>query len=89
MDDWRRTRTQLPASYDYLAHKRAIVGTPDQCVAKIQELQQYGIAYFGCNFDFGGMEHQKVLHSMELFAREVMPRLRDTGDNSISDNQQR
>jgi alkanesulfonate monooxygenase SsuD/methylene tetrahydromethanopterin reductase-like flavin-dependent oxidoreductase (luciferase family) len=89
MDDWRRTRTQLPASYDYLAHKRAIVGTPDQCVAKIQELQQYGIAYFGCNFDFGGMEHQKVLRSMELFAREVMPRLRDTGDNSISDNQQR
>ena len=79
MDDWRRTRTQLPASYDYLAHKRAIVGTPDQCVAKIQELQQHGIAYFGCNFDFGGMEHQKVLRSMELFAKEVMPRLSGKG----------
>jgi alkanesulfonate monooxygenase SsuD/methylene tetrahydromethanopterin reductase-like flavin-dependent oxidoreductase (luciferase family) len=75
MDDWRRTRTQLPTSYDDLAHHRAIVGTPEQCVAKIQKLQEYGIEYFGCNFDFGGMAHDKVLRSMKLFSAEVMPRL--------------
>lgn len=75
MEDWRRTRTELPASYDTLAHHRAIVGTPEQCVAQIQALRQHGIEYFGCNFDFGGMEHAKVLRSMELFAQEVMPRL--------------
>jgi alkanesulfonate monooxygenase SsuD/methylene tetrahydromethanopterin reductase-like flavin-dependent oxidoreductase (luciferase family) len=73
MDDWRRTRTQLPASYDTLAQTRAIVGTPEQCVAKIQELRRHGIEYFGCNFDFGGMDHHKVLRSMALFAKEVMP----------------
>ena len=71
-----RSRTELPASYDNLAQNRAIIGTPDQCVARIKELQAYGIDYFGCNFDFGGMEHQKVLRSMELFSKEVMPQLR-------------
>ena len=32
-----------------------------------------GIEYFGCSFDFGGMEHEKVLCSAKLFADEVMP----------------
>ena len=44
-------------------------------MAQIQALRQHGIEYFGCNFDFGGMEHAKVLRSMELFTKEVMPRL--------------
>jgi alkanesulfonate monooxygenase SsuD/methylene tetrahydromethanopterin reductase-like flavin-dependent oxidoreductase (luciferase family) len=76
MDDWRRDRTELPVSYDTLARNRAIIGTPDQCVAGIKTLQAHGVDYFGCNFDFGGMEHQKVLRSMELFSKEVMPHLR-------------
>jgi alkanesulfonate monooxygenase SsuD/methylene tetrahydromethanopterin reductase-like flavin-dependent oxidoreductase (luciferase family) len=76
MDDWRRSRTELPVSYDTLAQNRAIIGTPEQCVARIKALQAHGIDYFGCNFDFGGMEHQKVLRSMALFSKEVMPHLR-------------
>jgi alkanesulfonate monooxygenase SsuD/methylene tetrahydromethanopterin reductase-like flavin-dependent oxidoreductase (luciferase family) len=75
LSDWRRSRRQLPLSYEYLAEKRAIIGTPDQCVDRINLLRDQGIEYFGCNFDFGGMEHQKVLRSMKLFAEEVMPRL--------------
>ena len=73
MADWRRKRSELPDSYDQLCKGRAMIGTPDQCVDRIRKLQQQGIEYFGCNFDFGGMEHQKVLQSMELFSREVMP----------------
>ncbi len=49
--------------------------TPDQCVAKIKQLQKHGVQYLGCNFDFGGMEHKKVLKAMELFSKEVVPRL--------------
>ena len=75
MDDWRQSRTELPASYDYLAQKRAIIGTPEQCVASIKALREHGVDYFGCNFDFGGMEHHKVLRSMALFSKEVMPQL--------------
>jgi alkanesulfonate monooxygenase SsuD/methylene tetrahydromethanopterin reductase-like flavin-dependent oxidoreductase (luciferase family) len=73
LDAWRKTRTTLPPSYDYLSEKRAVFGTPESCVAKIRDFQQQGIEYFGCNFAFGGMDHKKVLRSMELFAKEVMP----------------
>jgi alkanesulfonate monooxygenase SsuD/methylene tetrahydromethanopterin reductase-like flavin-dependent oxidoreductase (luciferase family) len=71
--DWRRTRTELPPSYEYLFEHRAIIGNPEQCVAAIKGFQDQGIEYFGCNFAFGGLEHGKVLRSMDLFAREVMP----------------
>lgn len=70
---WRNLRTKLPPSYDYLIEHRAIIGSPDHCVARIKELQEQGVGYFGYNFDFGGMKHSKVIKSMELFAREVMP----------------
>ena len=73
LEDFRRARTQLPPTYDYLADKRAIIGTPDQCVEKIRQFGDQGIEYFGCNFDFGGMAQEKVLRSMKLFADEVMP----------------
>ena len=74
LDDFRRTRTELPPSYDYLCENRAFIGTPDQCADKIAALQSEGIEYFGCNFSFGNMDQRKVLQSMELFAKEVMPR---------------
>ena len=73
LDQWRRERTEIPPSFDYLYENRAIIGTPDQCVAKIRELEAQGIEYFGCNFSFGGMDHRLAVSSMELFAKEVMP----------------
>jgi len=73
IDDFRKTRTELPPSYDYLVENRAFIGNPDQVIAKIQGLRDEGIEYFGCNFSFGGMPQDKVLKSMRLFAKEVMP----------------
>ena len=73
LDDFLRTRTELPPSFDYLSEHRAFIGNPEQIIAKIRALQDAGIGYFGCNFSFGGMPQDKVLKSMELFAREVMP----------------
>jgi len=73
MEDFRKTRTELPPSYDYLYENRAFIGNPDQIIAKIKALQDQGIEYFGCNFSFGGMPQDKVKKSMQLFAKEVMP----------------
>ena len=73
MEDFRKTRTELPPSYEYLYENRAFIGSPDQIIAKIKALQDQGIEYFGCNFSFGGMPQEKVLKSMRLFAKEVMP----------------
>ena len=75
LEGFRRTRTTQPTSYEHIAEHRAFFGTPDEIVEKIRGLQDEGVEYFGCNFDFGGMAHQKVMRSMELFAKEVMPRL--------------
>ena len=73
LEDFRRNRTELPPSYEYLFQHRAFIGNPEQIIARIRELQDAGIGYFGCNFSFGGMPQKKILKSMELFAREVMP----------------
>jgi alkanesulfonate monooxygenase SsuD/methylene tetrahydromethanopterin reductase-like flavin-dependent oxidoreductase (luciferase family) len=76
MDDFRKARTELPPSYEYLYENRAFIGDPDQIIGKIKALQDQGIEYFGCNFSFGGMPQDKVLKSMRLFAKEVMPAFR-------------
>ena len=79
LDDYRRRRTEFPPAYEYLAERRAFIGDPDQCAAKIRELHDAGVRYFGCNFAFGGLAQSKQLKSMELFAKEVMPRFAGDG----------
>ena len=77
MDEWKRTRVEQPPSYESLLESTAYFGTPDRIVKKIERLRdEHDIQYFGANMSFGSMEHSKVLRSMELFAKEVMPRLR-------------
>ena len=73
LQDWRQTRTEFPPSYEDLFQRRAFIGSPEQCVAKIKEVESQGIDYFLCNFSFGGMKQSNVLRSMKLFAEEVMP----------------
>lgn len=73
MADWRRMRPEGTVGADYIYENRAFIGTPEQCVAKIKGLQAQGIDYFGCNFAMGGIPHDKILRSMALFAKEVMP----------------
>jgi hypothetical protein len=34
------------------------------------------VQYFGASMSFGAMQHADVMRSMELFAREVMPKFR-------------
>jgi alkanesulfonate monooxygenase SsuD/methylene tetrahydromethanopterin reductase-like flavin-dependent oxidoreductase (luciferase family) len=79
IDDFRQQRTELPTSYEHLFKHRAIIGTPEKCIAEIEALQAEGFDNFICNFDFGGIPHAKVMRSMELFSREVMPHFAKTG----------
>ena len=73
IEDWRATRSEVPATLDYVLENRAIVGDPDYCISRIEELKRRGVRYLGANFAIGGLDHGKVMRSMELFAREVMP----------------
>ena len=44
-----------------------IIGTPDECIARIGELAAVGVDYILLNDPWGGIPR------LELFAREVMP----------------
>ena len=74
---WRRTRQVDPPSYESELETTTYFGTPEDCVRRIRKLQkEHNIGYFGASMSFGSMEHAKVMRSMELFAKEVMPNFR-------------
>ncbi len=51
-----------------------VIGTPDTCIRQINRIRALiGISHFNCSFWFGDLAHARVLRSMDLFAREVMP----------------
>jgi luciferase family oxidoreductase group 1 len=59
---------------DDLLDRYLVIGTPDTCVRQIRRIQEtVGITHFNCSFWFGDLEQARVLRSMELFAKEVMP----------------
>ena len=59
---------------DDLLDRFLVIGTPDTVVRQIKRVQDLvGITHFNCSFWFGDLEHARVLRSMDLFAREVMP----------------
>jgi alkanesulfonate monooxygenase SsuD/methylene tetrahydromethanopterin reductase-like flavin-dependent oxidoreductase (luciferase family) len=77
LDAWRRTRTVQPPSYETELQTTAYFGTPDQLIKRLQWLQEvHQVQYFGADMGFGKMQHADVMRSMELFAREVMPKFR-------------
>ena len=75
MNAWKRENNIESANFEGLLKNRVIVGTPEQCIEKILSLKEIGIDYFGCNFAFGGLSHEKVTKGMKLFASEVMPHI--------------
>jgi luciferase family oxidoreductase group 1 len=57
-----------------LLERFLVIGNPDTVIRQIARLKQMvGISHFNCSFWFGDIDQPRVLKSMELFAREVMP----------------
>ncbi len=51
-----------------------LVGTPDDCIQKLEELQALtGLDHLITEFSFGGMPHHEAETNMRLFAGTVMP----------------
>jgi alkanesulfonate monooxygenase SsuD/methylene tetrahydromethanopterin reductase-like flavin-dependent oxidoreductase (luciferase family) len=54
--------------------KIQIVGTPDDCIQQVAELQRLtGLDHLATEFGFGGMPHEQAELNMRLFAERVMP----------------
>ena len=72
-------REGFKALLDYdgvLYPHRLIFGDPAQCVERIKQVQATGATHIGLLADFGGLEHGKIMASLDRFAREVMPHFR-------------
>ena len=55
-------------------NETALVGSPDTIRRKIDDMvAETGINYFLGVFNFGNLPQERVIHSLDLFAREVMP----------------
>ena len=65
-------------TYEGVEKIGGIFGDPDYCVERVQALQEeFQMTEFICYFNQGGLiAHATVRRSMELFARQVMPRCR-------------
>jgi alkanesulfonate monooxygenase SsuD/methylene tetrahydromethanopterin reductase-like flavin-dependent oxidoreductase (luciferase family) len=56
--------------------KIQVVGTPDDCIQQVAELQRLtGLDHLVTEFGFGGMPHHEAELNMRLFADRVMPML--------------
>ena len=54
--------------------KIQIVGTPDDCLQQVAELQRLtGVDHLATEFGYGGMPHEQAELNMRLFADRVMP----------------
>ena len=54
--------------------KIQIVGTPDDCIQQIAELQRVtGTDHVVTEFSFGGIPHDEAERNMRLFASQVLP----------------
>jgi luciferase family oxidoreductase group 1 len=77
VEDGRAIAVPMPngePDTDDLLDRFLVIGTPDTVVRQIQRLQeQVGITHFNCSFWFGDMDRARILKSMDLFARDVMP----------------
>jgi alkanesulfonate monooxygenase SsuD/methylene tetrahydromethanopterin reductase-like flavin-dependent oxidoreductase (luciferase family) len=72
----RRAQERVKLTYEEMWDKTLLFGTPDRVAGKLRELQDMGVDSLLCWMVFGGLEHEKVLRSMELFAKEVMPKFK-------------
>jgi alkanesulfonate monooxygenase SsuD/methylene tetrahydromethanopterin reductase-like flavin-dependent oxidoreductase (luciferase family) len=64
-----------PRDYDELYRQRMImVGDPKHCAEHIEEVRAAGSNYVIFLMNFATLEQEKILASMEIMAKEVLPK---------------
>jgi alkanesulfonate monooxygenase SsuD/methylene tetrahydromethanopterin reductase-like flavin-dependent oxidoreductase (luciferase family) len=63
-------------TWDGLVRETLAFGSPDTVARHIEHMRRLGVGQVLCWMNFGGLPQDKIRRSMELFAREVMPRFR-------------
>ena len=62
--------------FDYLAEDRFIIGDPDDCINEVKRYRdELGINYIMCSVIFPEATHEIISRFIELFGKEVIPRV--------------
>ena len=56
---------------------RVLMGGPKQAIERIRVLADVGITQIGLLVDFGSLPQSEIMRSLEIFAGEVLPHVRD------------
>lgn len=82
--DWDG-RTDTQEYIDLVYRLKAVIGTPDQVIERLQQWQQETpFEEIMCQVYAAGMRHEDALHSLRLFGREVLPILCDRKADAAS-----
>jgi alkanesulfonate monooxygenase SsuD/methylene tetrahydromethanopterin reductase-like flavin-dependent oxidoreductase (luciferase family) len=63
-------------TWEDLVRETLAFGSPDTVARHIADMRELGVGQVLCWMNFGGLPQDKIRRSMELFAREVIPRFR-------------
>jgi alkanesulfonate monooxygenase SsuD/methylene tetrahydromethanopterin reductase-like flavin-dependent oxidoreductase (luciferase family) len=66
--------TLARVTWEDLVRETLAFGSPDTVARHIAYMRELGVGQVLCWMNFGGLPQAKIRRSMELFAREVMPR---------------
>ena len=71
-------KAHAEVTFDDLAQWGSAFGTPEDVAERIVTYaREAGVNHWMSEMKFGGLKHDDAMRSMELFAAEVMPRVRD------------
>lgn len=72
------------AKYQDLSDKeQVLIGSPEDVIAMLKRYQDAGCDHIMMLMNFGGLPHEKVLKSMELIAKEVMPAFEKSAEKEL------
>jgi alkanesulfonate monooxygenase SsuD/methylene tetrahydromethanopterin reductase-like flavin-dependent oxidoreductase (luciferase family) len=63
-------------TWEGLVAETLAFGSPDTVARHIEVMRDMGVGHVLCWMNFGGLPQDRIRRSMELFAKEVMPRFR-------------
>lgn len=63
----------------YQSQDMIIIGTAEEALRKILRYEEAGVDQLLCYVQFGDLPHDKVMRTLELLAKEVMPKLEERG----------
>jgi alkanesulfonate monooxygenase SsuD/methylene tetrahydromethanopterin reductase-like flavin-dependent oxidoreductase (luciferase family) len=56
-----------------------VVGDPEQCYTKMLKYAELGVDQLICYVQFGYLEHESIMKTIELLGKEVLPALAKEG----------